>query len=124
MARSRPPVKLDEEHKRLMDWLAKNGYTSVWDQDHRLLTTHTAGLKAAHEPLQLKGAFETLATGKQQGDYNCFGFLLPNGAWAIYRFSPGTNEAPAWRTSEGGWTYCHFNQRHGIEGRCDGLRRH
>lgn len=107
---SRPPVNLDDEHKRLMDWLGENGHVCVWDQDRRMLTTHTAALKAAHEALKLKGAFETLATGKEQGDHNCFCFPLANGAWAVYRYSVGMKEAPTWRSSERDWTYCHFNQ--------------
>lgn len=74
------------------------------------MITHTAALKEAYEALSLKGAFDTLATGKQKGDHNCFCFPLPNGAWAVYRYSPGTAEANSWQRSEQGWTYCYLNQ--------------
>jgi hypothetical protein len=106
----RPAAKLDDVHRQLMDWIVKNGCTCIWDQDHRLMTTHTAALKAAHEALKLKGVFETLATGRQQGDHNCFCFPLRNGAWTVYRYTPGTGEATTWRRSEHNWTYCDFNR--------------
>ncbi len=107
---ARPPVKLDDKHHALIEWLEKQGHYAVWDQDHRLLTTHTAGLQAAHDALNLKGIFQTVATGKVAGDYNCFCFPQPDGAWFVYRFTQGVKEAKSWQTSEHNWTYCHFNQ--------------
>ena len=46
---ARPPVKIDDEHRRLMEWLRANGHTCVWNQDYRSLTTHTASLEAAQK---------------------------------------------------------------------------
>jgi hypothetical protein len=110
MASARPPIKVDNEHRELMVWLEKNGFYAAWDQDHRRMITHTAGLKAAHEALKLKGTFKTLASGKTEGDHNCFCFPEKDGAWFVYRFTQGIKEANSWSTSEHNWTYCHFNQ--------------
>ncbi len=109
LAAGKPRAAIGVEHRRVMDWLGKNGHTSIWDQDHHLLTTHTSSLKAAHEALRLKGVFETIATGTQTGDHNCFCFPRPDGAWAVYRYSPGISEANTWQLSEQKWTFCHFN---------------
>jgi hypothetical protein len=103
-------VELDDDHRRLMDWLVTNGHTSVWNQDHRILITHTASLKEAHEALKLGGVFETVATGKDQGDHNCYCYPQRGGAWTVYRYSPGAHEAKTWLQSEKHWTYCHFNR--------------
>lgn len=65
--------KLDDSHNRLIAWLRETGAMWWWDSDHHMLVTHTIHLKEAHEALQLKGIFQTLATGTERGsDQNCF----------------------------------------------------
>ncbi len=37
-------------------------------------------------------------------------FPLPDGAWRVYRFSPGIAEAETWSQDGQGWTTCYFNR--------------
>jgi hypothetical protein len=102
--------KLDEEHKRLINWLRDNGALWWWDQDNNMLVTHTFHLKEAHEQLQLRGIFNTIAEGKEKGsDHNCFCFPLRKGAWAVRRFTPGVREHESWEQDGAGWTRCFYN---------------
>lgn len=106
----RPKIDLSDEHRKLLEYLTEANRTWWWDQDHGLLVTHTYSLKLAHEALQLRGVFETNATGKEQQDYNCFCFPLRGGAWAIRRFSQGAQEHVSWDQDKNGWTRCYFNR--------------
>lgn len=103
-------IPLEPEHRRLMEWLHMNGYPSTWTADHHMLITHTHGLAKAHEELELKGTFQTLAQGSTSGDHNCFCFPLRRGSWAIRRYSPGVQESPTWDQDGAGWTRCYFNR--------------
>ena len=51
-----------------------------------------------------------ISEGRDLGTPNCFLFPLPNGAWRVYRFSPGINEADTWTQDGQGWTTCYFNR--------------
>lgn len=67
-------VPLDDGHKKLIEFLREEFPSGWWwDQDHHMLVTHTAYLKKAHDDLRLRGIFDTLATGKENTDWNCFG---------------------------------------------------
>ena len=61
--------------------------------------------------LKLVGVFDTNSQGRNPGNPNCFLFPLPNGAWRVYRFSPGVAEAETWTQDGEGWTTCYFNRR-------------
>ncbi len=67
----RTNIKLDEQHKKLLDYLSEN-HMYWWDADHWMAVTHTYALKQAHKELKLRGIFDTLATGKEKDDHNCF----------------------------------------------------
>ena len=56
------------------------------------------------------GIFKTISEGRDLGTPNCFLFPLPNGAWRVYRFSPGIAEADTWTQDGQGWTTCYFNR--------------
>ena len=102
---------LECDHQAVIDWLANNGCTWWWDNDHWMLVTHTVHLKEAHAALKLKGKFETNATGADRGfDHNCFGFPLRGGAWAIRRYSLGTQEHESWEQDGSGYTRCFYNR--------------
>ena len=60
--------------------------------------------------LKLIGFFKTDSRGNNPGSPNCFLFPLTNGAWKVYRFSPGINEAETWNQDGNGWTTCFFNR--------------
>jgi hypothetical protein len=107
----RAKVELDAEHKAVIDYLAKSGAFWWFDPDHWMLVTHTYHLKQAHNILNLRGHFDTLATGTERGtDHNCFAYPLPRGAWAIRRYSPGTKESDTWEQDGSGWTKCFLNR--------------
>lgn len=70
---SRKKVKLDEQHKKLLDFLEKSESQWWYDQDRQMVVCHTYDLKLAHKELKLRGIFDTKATGQYRGaDHNCF----------------------------------------------------
>lgn len=103
-------IPLEPEHKKLMQWLTDNGYAAWWQQDHHMLITHTYGLALAHEALNLKGIFKTLAKGSEPGDHNVFLFPLRRGAWAARRYTQGVREESTWDQDGSGWTRTFYNR--------------
>lgn len=102
-------IPLDEEHKKLIEWLrVRADSTWWWDSDRHMLVTHTIYLKEAHTELNMRGIFET--TSSQSTPHNCFCFPLRKGAWGIRRFSPGCQEHDSWTQDREGWTRCFLNR--------------
>jgi len=114
----RAHVTFDDEHKQLMNWLRDNGHTMIYDSDHHMIITHTYSLKRAHDELELRGIFGTVAEGRHTGDYNCFCFPLRRGAWVIRRYSQGIVEAESWDQDSSGWTRCFYNQEPDLQSAC------
>ena len=114
LASSRKIIPLDDSHKAQIEALMRSGYTTLWISDHHLLQSHTCALdKLMQEEagdLHLIGYFQTISEGRNPGSPNCFLFPLPNGAWKVYRFSPGVAEAETWTQDGNGWTTCYFNR--------------
>lgn len=107
----RTKVELDCEHKALIDWLGNNNCAWYWDNDNWMLVTHTYHLKEAHEPLHMRGTFNTLAVGTERGhDYNCFMFPVRGGGWAVRRFGERTREHDSWDSETSAWTSCYLNR--------------
>jgi len=113
LANSRTRVDLDEVHKNIIDELTRSGYSTVWVSDYHLLQTHTKALQDLFEnrDLGITGVFKTLSSGKDPATCNCFCFPLANGAWRVYRFSPGAAEDETWEQDGSGWTNCYFNRQ-------------
>jgi len=115
LASARRNVPLDEDHKAIIDELARSGYSTVWVSDHHLLQTHTCALqRLLDDPdlraeLNLKGFYSTTSPGANKASPNCFMFPLPDGAFKAYRFSPGVSEANTWQQDGEGWTTCFYN---------------
>lgn len=103
-------VPLDDEHKRLIDYLQENNFVWWWDQDHHLLVTHAFALKKAHQDLGMRGVYDTMSEGHELHEQNCFLAPLRRGAWTVRRFTPGVQEADTWEQDGQGWTQCYFNQ--------------
>ena len=105
----------------------RSGATTLWVADHHLLQTHTTALRKLLDDEgqgpQLVGIFKTLSEGRDPGTPNCFLFPLPNGAWRVYRFSPGIAEADTWTQDGQGWTTCYFNRYPDLETACTLLGR-
>ena len=115
LASSRKKIPLDDSHKAQIEALMRSNYTTLWIPDHHLLQSHTCALKKIKtdptmKELKLVGCFDTNSEGKDPGSPNCFLFPLPNGAWKVYRFSQGVNEAASWEQDGNGWTTCYFNR--------------
>lgn len=107
----RTRIKLDAEHRRLIDWLSTNNCQWWWDDDNHMLVTHTMHLKEAHSQLHMRGRFDTNASGKDLGyDHNCFAFPIRNGGWAIRRYTRGIKEHPSWEQDGQNFTRCFFNR--------------
>lgn len=106
----RPKVKLDDGHKKVIQFLKEINALWWWDQDHHMLVTHTIYLQEAFTSLNLKGFFATIAEGKERGtDHNCFCFPMRKGAWGIRRYSIGVQEHASWSQDGNGWTRCYLN---------------
>jgi hypothetical protein len=104
-------IKLDANHRRLINWLEDAEALWWWDSDKHMLVSHTFDLKLAHTDLGLKGLFETNATGTNRGqDQNCFAFPLRNGAWIIRRHTKGVSEHSIWDQDGEGWTRVYYNR--------------
>jgi hypothetical protein len=116
LASSRRTAPLDEKHKAVIDELTRSGYSTIWVPDHHLLQSHTCALQQLMQndklrrELGLIGLFQTNSPGSDPGTPNCFMFPQPSGAWSVFRFSPGVQEAETWGRSDEGWTRCYFNQ--------------
>lgn len=116
LASSRRLVPLDDTHKAIIEELGRSGFSTAWVSDYHLLQTHTKALQNllddpdTRPALKLKGFFRTISEGKHPADCNCFCFPLDNGAWRVYRFSPGATEAETWQQDGNGWTNCYFNK--------------
>lgn len=119
LANSRRIVPLDTKHKAIHDALKASGFSTVWVPDHHLLQTHTCALAKLmdeqKDKLGLQGFFKTISQGKNPGEPNCFLFPLDNGAWKVYLFGQGRNEAETWEQDGQGWTTCYFNKPPGLK---------
>lgn len=105
-----PKIPLDDDHKKLIEYLKVNNALWWWDQDNHMLVTHTVWLKKAHVELQLKGVFDTLSTGKDLNTQNMYAVPLRRGAWSVRRFGMGVQEHDSWTQDASGWTRCYFNR--------------
>jgi hypothetical protein len=116
LASSRRLVPLDAMHKAIIEELGRSGFSTVWVPDFHLLQTHTHALQALIDnpehrtSLKLKGFFRTNSKGRDPATPNCFCFPAEDGAWRVYRFSPGVDEADMWEQDGVGWTTCDFNK--------------
>lgn len=103
-------VPLDDTHRALIQFLDKTKALWWFDTQRHMLVAHTADLKAAHGELKLRGVFDTLSTGREQGqDHNCFAYPLPNGAWVVRRYTKNVAEHPVWSLDKSGYQRCYYN---------------
>ena len=106
-----PNIPLDEDHKKLVQYLKEIDALWWWDQDHHMLITHTFHLQQAYEELSFKGYFKTDSKGTEKGtDHNCFLFPMHKGAWSVRRYSLGVQEHHSWQQDSAGWTRCYLNR--------------
>lgn len=105
-----PKIPLDDDHKKLIDYLKINNALWWWDQDNHMLVTHTVWLKKAHTDMQLKGAYDTNSAGKDLNTQNCYMYPQRRGAWSVRRFGQGVQEHDSWTQDASGWTRCYFNR--------------
>lgn len=113
-------IKLDEDHKKLIEFLRTTGAHWWWDSDLHMLITHTLHLQEAFEELHFKGYFKTISIkGSDYGrDHNCFLFPLRRGAWSVRRYSQGVQEHESWEQDGQGWTRCYINKEPDLGNAC------
>jgi len=102
-------IPLDEDHKKLINFLKDGNLFWWWDQDNHMLITHTHHLKSAHKELCLKGFFDTDSAGTNLDEQNCFAIPLRHGGWIVRRYSLGVHEHESWNQDNQGWTKCLLN---------------
>lgn len=102
-------VKLDEAHRRLLEWLDEEKRFHWWDADNHMLVTHTMHLKTAYTELGMRGIFDTISPGTNLDEQNCFAFPLRKGGWVVRRYSLSCSEHPSWDQDAGGWTKTYLN---------------
>lgn len=103
-------IPLDDVHRGLLRYLDESGSLWWYDVSRHMLVCHTADLKHAHIKLNLRGVFETTATGKEHGmDHNCFAYPLPEGAWVVRRYTKGVGESACWTPDKSGYQRCYYN---------------
>lgn len=113
-----PHVPLDNEHKKLINYLREINAFWWWDQDHNMLVTHTKYLEQAYTDLGFKGYFKTNSPGTDLNQQNCFAFPVRRGAWSIRRYSPGIQEHDSWNQDAAGWTRCYLNREPNLHTVC------
>lgn len=107
----RTKVALDDEHKKLIEFLGNQGGAWWWDNDNWMLVCHTYDLKQAHIHLNMRGKFETISQGKEHGiDHNCYCFPNRHGIWSVRRYGRGVAEHESWDQDGKGWTRCFLNR--------------
>lgn len=107
----RAKVKLEDDHRKVINFLAERGYPGWYDADNHMLVTHTHYLKIAKNDLNLRGEFETTSTGRNEGhDINCFMFPIRGGAWSVIRYGHGVGEHKLWFQDGKRWTRCYLNR--------------
>lgn len=103
-------VQLDDDHKKLIQYLKEQEALWWWDSDHHMLVTHTWWLQKAHRELQLRGIFQTNSAGRDLDTQNCFCHPIRKGGWTVRRYSQGCDEHPTWSQDASGWTKTFLNR--------------
>lgn len=99
-------VKRDEEHQRVLDALMEEDYHISWVPDYGCYHVHTLALKAVHDRLKLKGAFETETDGRTE--FNAFMFVKPNGVFYVCRIRK-ESEHPLWEKTATNLAAIYYN---------------
>jgi Family of unknown function (DUF5906) len=119
LAGQRAKIPLDDEHKKLISYLQEVNVSWWWDSDHHMLVTHTSSLAEAHEALNFRGLFKTIALGtEKRSDHNCFAFPLRHGAWVVRRYTRGCAEDPSWDQDGVGFTRTFLNKEPDLKIAC------
>lgn len=117
-------IPLDDQHQSLITAISKTGCSGFWVNDYHLLQTHTSALQMIfdnprdYDCPRILGVFKTNSEGKDPGEPNCFLFPLENGAWKVFRFSPGTREEQYWDQDGRGWTTSYYNKKPTLRAAC------
>jgi len=100
-------ISLTDRHRKLISAVVEK-QLGWWDAEHNCLVTHTKVLEEMHMALGFQGIFFTIASGRTEGDWNCFAMPTASG-WIVRRYTKGCDEHPAWDKDTNGWTVCRFD---------------
>lgn len=110
LAGQRLKIPLDEEHRKLIDFLAEKKAVWWWDADHHMLVCCSYDLKLAHEKFNMRGLFDTVSTAHDGGLHNCWAFPQRHGAWVVRRYTRGIGETANWDQDQQGFTRTYLNK--------------
>ena len=109
-------VPLDDTHRALIKYLDTNKALWWFDVERHMLVAHTYDLKQAHAALMMRGVFDTVASGKEQGaDHNCFAYPMADGGWIVRRYTKGIPETKSWSLDRSGYQRCYLNMVHDLD---------
>lgn len=99
---------LESEHHGIVDWFLANAKKDFVQADPTLFKAHTTDIQAAHEALNLKGSFETVATGSGDSKPNCWLAAIPGGRFLVGQW--GSDNEKSWLKDSNGNRFCILNQ--------------
>lgn len=109
-------VPLDDAHRALIRHLDDAKALWWFDVERHMLVAHTYDLKQAHAALMMRGVFDTVASGKEQGaDHNCFAYPMADGGWIVRRYTKGIPEAKCWSLDRSGYQRCYLNMEQDLD---------
>lgn len=105
---------LTDKTKECLDWIkGKDGiveYNVAQNEDKEdfgCIKLHTFMLQRAHAHFNLCGKFETVASGSNTRDVNCFAIPTTNGGLRVIRYGGGNEKG--WMVDDKGRSFCMFN---------------
>jgi hypothetical protein len=110
----REKVEFSSRQQQIVKAIQKRGFCEIDPATNRV-TCHTATLAKlqAMRSVHVRGKFETIATGREPGDHNCFMFPQSEdegGGWTVYRFNDA-KEHPSWQPSVNGHSCALFDSK-------------
>lgn len=105
-----PALGWDEIHRSIFKAMAEDGHPPILEEHDGkpMVKLHTCWLGGDHQQNHRAGRYSTASEGKDLSKPNAFGFPLPNGGIAIYRFGDA-GETADWHRTANGRMCIHYN---------------
>lgn len=100
----------DEVHRSIFKAMAEDGHPPILEEHDGkpMVKLHTCWLRGDHRRNHRAGRYSTASEGADLSKPNAFGFPLPNGGIAIYRFGDAAETAD-WHRTANGRMCIHYN---------------
>lgn len=100
--------ELEPDQIKIVDWLHENAKKNFHQVGSSLLFhAHTSDLSCCHEALNLRGQFQTVASGTGDTKRNCCLIAIKGGAFLVVQW--GSSNETSWKLSKRGCRYTTFN---------------